>query len=869
MKKFTLIFTLLAFVAANVFSQTLSTDPPLVSGSVNICVDGGVTTSILSSENGVTYNLVQTNPPLGLVDQAIGDGGTVSFNTISYGSTGTISYSVQRLNFSVVGSYTVTVITQPVAPTMTKDPNTDVCSGTDVKAAVATNGSGGVSGSNDKFEYSTDGGANWNSYTPGNNISTTGLSGTNIVQVRAWRADDEGRGCISGYNYLNWTVNALPVPGINGESDVCAGSSATYTTEAGMTSYTWSVSGGTGTSTTNSITVTWGTAGTGSVSVSYTDGNGCTAASATVLNVTKSDAPSVTAVSLQSTLNQSDYQDLTGSLGTGYSMYLYACEDYTYLDVDNFSATVDILADFLHPFTLNQTGLTQDWWDYWTAKNVTAAYATAYPASWQAFMWNIIKGDEPIFYLKKTGSDYQLIDGFQYQFGQGEQMLRISGDYPLATYTYDGELYATAGCFSTLSMDMTFERGLLNLTQQKTYGTIQGAITAASDNDVIEVCAGTYTENIIFGKNGAAGKNLSIHGGDPNNRPVIQGYLGSPGVSGVGSEWTDVSIKNLKFERDGYLVYWSIGHGSGITLDNVLFENVEFYQKGEWAGGGHPIWTHGLSATTIALGGLTFDDCTFKSDGASTPNFFRANLAGTGKLTIKDSDMSMTRYTSVMNLDASQGSGPEIDLIDNDFSGVYVLLSRQSEVNITGNTFDNAKLILNAPVNTTVEDNTFKNLDDLYGAVNIWNTYGASPTQKVENVSIIDNDFTYNVDIPALIVQSFDHPTAPWIDVEFKGNNLENVTSPAVDVKIDAVVLDATGNWWGTILYTEIYDMVNGKVVFVPYCLDAACVTSGGGPAIPANLALTYTEASENILVVFDVTANELELQPVPGLGSK
>jgi hypothetical protein len=80
----------------------------------------------------------------------------------------------------------------------------------------------------------------------------------------------------------NVTVNPLPVPTISGPNPGCTGITETYTTQAGMTSYTWGISaGGTivsgaGTST---ITVNWTSTGAQSLSVNYTNANGCTAVS--------------------------------------------------------------------------------------------------------------------------------------------------------------------------------------------------------------------------------------------------------------------------------------------------------------------------------------------------------------------------------------------------------------------------------------------------------------------------------------------------------------------------------------------------------------------------------------------------------------
>ena len=81
-----------------------------------------------------------------------------------------------------------------------------------------------------------------------------------------------------------------PVITLNGPSPVCQNSTGNvYTTEAGMTGYLWSVTGGTitasGTSASNTATVTWTGSGTQSISVNYTNANGCRAAASNVLNV--------------------------------------------------------------------------------------------------------------------------------------------------------------------------------------------------------------------------------------------------------------------------------------------------------------------------------------------------------------------------------------------------------------------------------------------------------------------------------------------------------------------------------------------------------------------------------------------------------
>lgn len=130
------------------------------------------------------------------------------------------------------------------------------------------------------------------------------------------------------------TINPLPIPTISGDDAVCLNSSAVYATEAGMSNYVWTIVGGSGTSTTNSITITWDTPGSGSVAVSYTNGNGCTAATPTVHNVTVNELPTI---GLPANLTACTGSDLTIDAAPtgGLAPYVHAWSG----DVDYLSAT--------------------------------------------------------------------------------------------------------------------------------------------------------------------------------------------------------------------------------------------------------------------------------------------------------------------------------------------------------------------------------------------------------------------------------------------------------------------------------------------------------------------------------------------------
>ncbi|HZK07911.1 MAG TPA: immunoglobulin-like domain-containing protein, partial [Bacteroidales bacterium] len=235
MKKFTLLIALMAFVGFSAFGQeTISTSPPLDgggSGTVTICKGGTVNLTVHGSKAGKDYYFAPGNgdnqgPTAGI-------GGNIGFS-YTYNSSGTFNASVSGFNNPPPGgfinlAFTVKVEADPIAPTMTKDPiDESVCAGTNVSATIVA-GSGGVSGCSDTYEYSTNGGSSWSTYTSGQSISTTDLSGTNIVQVKAWRAHPDGLGCMSEEVSVSWTVNPLPTLGSVTLTPVCAGNKATMT----------------------------------------------------------------------------------------------------------------------------------------------------------------------------------------------------------------------------------------------------------------------------------------------------------------------------------------------------------------------------------------------------------------------------------------------------------------------------------------------------------------------------------------------------------------------------------------------------------------------------------------------------------------
>jgi hypothetical protein len=129
-----------------------------------------------------------------------------SFNGYQYRCVATNGTGPTNSNAAVL-----TITPLPTGPTLlAKTPATaTVADGTPVSATFNA-GSGGT-GCSDDFRYTTNGGASYLPYTPGSNISTTGLAaGTGVVTIEGRRANCSA-GCQGNYVALaTWIVTPLP-----------------------------------------------------------------------------------------------------------------------------------------------------------------------------------------------------------------------------------------------------------------------------------------------------------------------------------------------------------------------------------------------------------------------------------------------------------------------------------------------------------------------------------------------------------------------------------------------------------------------------------------------------------------------------------
>ena len=253
---------------------------PGISGPGTVCI--GAAASVYSTEPGMTnYNW------------AVSAGGTITAGantnqaTISWNVTGPQSVSVSYVNSNGCPAATPTtlpIVVNPLPVPVIAGP-TSVCAGT---TALYTTQPGMT-------------GYQW-SISPGGSIVSGGSSASSSMSVLWNEAGPQdvilsysSGGCQAATpTLLPVNIIARPLPVITGTNVVCSGTSASYHTDEGKSSYVWAVSsGGTivagaGTST---IMVLWNTPGQQQVSVNYVSGEGCNAFNPATYAVTVTGIP--------------------------------------------------------------------------------------------------------------------------------------------------------------------------------------------------------------------------------------------------------------------------------------------------------------------------------------------------------------------------------------------------------------------------------------------------------------------------------------------------------------------------------------------------------------------------------------------------
>ncbi len=174
------------------------------------------------------------------------------------------------------------------------------------------------------------------------------------------------------------------------------------------------------------------------------------------VTITFEAIPDITALDLLGSRNLIDWEVTAGSINTGYTYEITPNSEFQYLDAGDYTVT-KTLADGYYGFYLDETSVPAGFYDYWATKGVVSG-----APGWMGVMWEIINGNQPMFFLKVVGTDYQLIDGLTYLTSATDAPLRVSGDYPPGTYTFTGSIEDLHYGLGVEEVSITFERFYLS-----------------------------------------------------------------------------------------------------------------------------------------------------------------------------------------------------------------------------------------------------------------------------------------------------------------------------------------------------------------------------------------------------------------------
>ena len=110
--------------------------------------------------------------------------------------------------------------------------------------------------------------------------AVTVIFSTDEAQTIAINYVDQNGCTATDLTVKNVVVNPLPVPTITDDAKIWIGRTNTYSTEAAMTGYEWTISAGGTIATglgTNTVTVEWLSPGWQTIGISYINANGCIA----------------------------------------------------------------------------------------------------------------------------------------------------------------------------------------------------------------------------------------------------------------------------------------------------------------------------------------------------------------------------------------------------------------------------------------------------------------------------------------------------------------------------------------------------------------------------------------------------------------
>jgi hypothetical protein len=273
-----------------VYNVTVKPIPDLTTYplSKTICNMGNTNIMLISSVAGTTFTWTAT-PSSALISGYNNGSGSMIMQTLANSGFNieTVTYAITPQAAGCTGSIYYYVVTVNPTPNVSNSPlSKSICSNSTTNIILNSS----VPGTS--FSWSATGSSGITGYSSGtgNTINQVLVNPGSAPGTITYHITPSFYGCLGMVTDYVVVVYPAVVPTVSGPNPVCEGSAGNvYSTQAGKSNYTWTISpGGTITtgSATASCTVTWNIPGPQWVKVNYSNSYGCFATGATQFPVT-------------------------------------------------------------------------------------------------------------------------------------------------------------------------------------------------------------------------------------------------------------------------------------------------------------------------------------------------------------------------------------------------------------------------------------------------------------------------------------------------------------------------------------------------------------------------------------------------------
>jgi hypothetical protein len=403
------------------------------------------------------------------------------------------------------------------------------------------------------------------------------------------------------------------------------------------------------------------------------------------------------------------------------------------------------------------------------------------------------------------------------------------------------------------------------------YTTISAAVLDASNGDTIQVCPGTYIENIVLDKS------LTLKGAqagvDARGRVTPDESVVTPLV--VTIRTLELRTGSLNSIIDGFTfvggnrpIESTSGPTNGLQLlnnriqgfsDNSVFLNRD--------GINITVDQNDLDGTAKTSAGGVFHLDTDNFDGFHFTNNRVVNgITGTGFFV--DGNRNVDKGTPTARTPLFSGN-----FIDRNLTGVNLGSRAWGDGPITGNIFSNnlSEGLQGGPKNSTISQNTF----DRNGGNGLSLTsFGSTdPSRGAQNNTITQNCFTRNGFSQAGAGIRFSATQAAGT-ISTNVAHQNNITGNAMGARYPVPgpeTIDAQLNWWGAANGPGLPDGSgsgdgvdgHGQIDFMPFLTSVAAGTPCT-PLPPATLMLSPPTATNDVDTQHTVTATVKDVNGIP-----